>query len=122
MVKGQEQYLQVFSTSVGEEMEGKTPAALSPISSAREEPGPAAPTCVCPFTSTSSAKRTFTGLVFSLALFSAVRNDDLGPPWKKQQRWVGNSVGCSEVREGGDSSPWRGCSHRPAPHRQAQEL
>lgn len=39
-------------------------------------------TCVCPFTSTSSAKRTFTGFVFSLALFSAVRNDDLGPPWK----------------------------------------
>lgn len=37
-------------------------------------------TCECPFSSTSSANRTLTGFVFSLALFSAVRNDDLGPP------------------------------------------
>lgn len=114
--------MQVFSISVSEEMEGTASAALSRSPVCRKSrdrlpgrtPGrarvvpaaPAAPTCVCPFTSTSSAKRTFTGLVFSLALFSAVRNDDLGPPWKKQQHWVGNSAGCSEVREGSDGSPW----------------
>lgn len=53
--------------------EGTIPNRLCPLSS-----DPDSPTWVCPLTTTSSAKRTLTGLFLRRALFSADIIDDLG--------------------------------------------